>query len=267
MDWILRSKSQFLIGLLGCLLIAAVASGEEPASQSQDYPPQKYAHIWATPRGAFHVLTDEILPTYKPRFEGPLTLPEYYQWKRELSAKYGLDYVVVSAPIFQVGSVDSEVYLDNELDVLANWRLIEKPERTAELYFWGLWVHTFSDLATGAFAQSQGLLSGPNGGGTDPDKDFVALSALFWQDTFKRDYGDFTYRIGHLHASSTWAVLDYLSDDRAFFITETMSSLSGDKLGQQQPRTWRRGSIRCGQLVRIRRFCRRQGKPEETRLR
>lgn len=227
MNWSGCSRSQFLIGLLGCLLMATVANGEEPASQSDTSPPPEYSHIWADPGGKFHILTDEILPTRKPRFDGPLMLPEYHQWKREVSSKYGLDYVVLSAPIFQVGSVDSKVYLDNELDILANWRLVENPERTGELFFWGLWVHTFTDLPTGAFAQSQGLISGPNGGGTDPDRDFVALSALFWQDTFKRDVGDFSFRIGHLHASSTWATLDYLSDDRAFFIAGPMSAPLG----------------------------------------
>jgi hypothetical protein len=50
-----------LIGLLGSLLIATVANGEEPASQ--------------------------------------------------------------------LGSVDSKAYIDNELDLLSNWRFIEKPER------------------------------------------------------------------------------------------------------------------------------------------
>jgi hypothetical protein len=215
------------VGLLGCLLFAAVANGEEPASQSDEPLQQEYAHVWADPGGKFDVLTDDIIPTHKPRFAGPLALPEYHQWKREVSSKYGVDYVVVNAPILQVGSVDSEVYLDNELDVLANWRLVEKPERKSELFFWALWVHTLSDLPTGEFSQSQGLISGPNGGSTDPDKDFVGLSALYWQETFKRDVGDFSFRVGHLHASSTWATVDYLSDDRAYFMMTPLSSPQG----------------------------------------
>jgi carbohydrate-selective porin OprB len=105
--------------------------------------------------------------------------------------------------------------------------LFETPERKGELYFWALWVHTFTDLPTGAFAQSQGLVSAPNGGFTDPDKDFVAISALYWQETFKRDASEFSYRIGHLHASSTWATVDYLSDDRAFFMATPLSSPLG----------------------------------------
>jgi hypothetical protein len=213
--------------LIGCLLISTVANAEEPASRSDSPLLEQYAHVWADPGGRFQILTDEILPTSRPRFEGLLALPEYHQWKRELSSKHGLDYVIVSAPISQVGSVDSKAYVDNEIDVLANWRLIETPERQSELYFWGLWVHTFTDLPTGAFSESQGLISGPNGGGTDPDKDFVGISALFWQETFKREFGDISYRIGHLHASSTWATLDYLSDDRAYFMATPLSSPQG----------------------------------------
>jgi len=223
----LSSRWQIQIGLLGFLLISAVANAEEPASQSDSPLPEKYANVWANPGGKFHLLTDDILPTYRPRFEGLLALPQYHQWKRELSSKHGLDYVVLSAPIFQAGSVDSQDYFDNEIDVLANWRLFETPERTGEVYFWALWVRTFSDLPTGAFAQSQGLLAAPNGGFTDPNKDFVALSALYWQETFKREDGDFSYRIGHIHASSTWAVIDYLSDDRAFFMASPLSSPLG----------------------------------------
>ena len=227
MNWRLCSRSQLLIGLLCCLLVITFTKADEPKSQLDAVGLQKYSHIWAEPGGKFHVLTDDILPVYKPRFEGWLALPEYYQWKRELSAEHGLDYIVLAAPLFQVGSVDSKVYIDHEIDVLANWRLVETAKRKGELFFWALWVHTYSDLPTGAFAASQGLLSGPNGGSTDPDKDFVALSALFWQETFKHDASESLLRFGHLHASSTWATLDYLSDDRSYFISEPLSSLSG----------------------------------------
>ena len=222
-----RFRAFFWTGIICCLLIAVAASAEEPATGSQSNLPEKYAHIWADPRGKFKLLTDDIYPTYKPRFEGPLALPEYHQWKRELSAKHGLDYVIIAAPLYQIGSVDSEDYSDYEIDAVANWRLIETPERQSELFFWGLWIQTFSDQTTGSFQQSQGLLSAPNGAFTDPDKDFLALSALFWQDTFKRKPGEFSYRIGHLHLSSTWATVDYLSDDRSYFISTPLSSPQG----------------------------------------
>ncbi len=229
------------IGLICCLPLAVAISAEEPASDSEpadaataeESPslPEEFAHVWKDPDGRFQLLTDVMGrpfgPAGQPRFTGPLALPEYHQWKRELSAKHGLDYLINIAPLYQVGSVDSKDYFDYEIDAVVNWRLIENPERVGELYFWGLWIDTFSDLTTGKFQQSQGLIAAPNGAFTDPNKDFLAISALFWQDTFKRDSGEFSYRIGHLHLSSTFATVDYLSDDRSYFISTPLSSPQG----------------------------------------
>ncbi len=190
-------------------------SGSSASGQSNFGPPVK----------RFQLLTDEIYATTDHHTSDALSFPNYYEWKRKLSEQHGVDFVVLNTPIFQVGSVGEQGYADNELDVYFQWRAFENERTAGKLFFWGLWVQTFTDLPSGAFAASQGLLSFPNGGATDPGKSVVAPSALWWEQTFFKT--GLTYRLGQLYAASLFGANDHLGDDRATFMNTVLGTNNG----------------------------------------
>jgi porin len=173
----------------------------------------------------YQILTDQIFPTTKHHLSDTLTFPNYYQWKRELSGKHGFDFWILNTPILQFGSTNGKSYLDNELDLFINWRLFETDQTVGRIFFWGLYVQTFTDNPSGAFAASQGLFTFPNGGATDPDQYVVAPSAFWWEQEFKNT--GFTYRMGQLYAASNWGTNSYLGDDRATFMNTALSTNQG----------------------------------------
>jgi porin len=177
------------------------------------------------PIGRFELLTDQIFPTSYHHLSDHLTLPQYYQWKRKLSVDYGLDFWILNTPILQFGTANSQPYLDNELDLFVNWRLFENENTVGSIFFWGLYVQTFTNEPSGAFAASQGLFTFPNGGATDPAQYVVAPSALWWEQTV--DSVGFTYRLFQLYAPSLWGTNKYLGDDRATFMNTTLSNPQG----------------------------------------
>ncbi|MEP2703403.1 MAG: carbohydrate porin [Roseibium sp.] len=174
--------------------------------------------------GRFENLTDNILPTSKHHLSDELSLPEYHQWKRELSVTNGIDFLIQSAPIYQISPTNGKSYLDNELDLYFNWRLFESDRTTGSIFFWGLYVQTFTEAPTGAYASSLGLLTLPNGGATDPNKAAVAPAALWWQQEFN---SGFNFRIGQLLASSLWGANSYLGDDRETFMNSVFAANQG----------------------------------------
>lgn len=176
------------------------------------------------PQGPFRSLTDDIFPTTKPHFGDDLSFTNYYQWKRKISAENGFDFVITNAPIFQVGSNKTKVYFDNELDILAQWRLFENEQTEGKFFFWLQYVQTFSN-PTGKFAASQNLVTLPNAGATDPKQYVIAVSALWWEQSLFG--GHLSYRIGQLYAPSLWATNKYLGDDRITFMNSVLSTSQG----------------------------------------
>lgn len=195
-------------------------------TQVENEPEIPYAtqKLGRPPEGKFRPLTDDIFPTTDPHFGDDLSFKNYYQWKREISAKYGFDFVLLNAPIYQLGSKKSKNYFDNELDFLAQWRLFETDKTEGKFFFWLQYVQTFSQ-PTGRFAASQNLLTLPNAGATDPRQHVVAVSALWWEQSLAE--GHFSYRIGQLYAPSLWGNNKYLGDDRVTFMNSVLSTTQG----------------------------------------
>lgn len=219
------------------VIIAAlfIMSGSAHAQQS------KGEMLLGLPVSKFESLTDDIYATKDHLLTDRLSFHNYYEWKRELSANLGIDYVILNTPIFQAGSVDGEVYADNEFDLYFQWRAFESARSAGKVFFWGLWVQTFTDLPSGAFAQSQGVSSFPNGGATDPDKSVVAPSALWWEQEFKAV--GLNYRVGQLYAASLYGSNVYLGDDRATFMNTI--------LGTNQGTPWSSGNRGLGAMVTL----------------
>jgi len=193
------------------------------------------------PFSNFETLTDQFFPTTMVHLSDRLSFSKYVDWKRRLSSRRGIDYILLNTPIFQVGSEDGETYLDNEMDLYFHWRLIENDRTTGKIYFWGVWVQTFSDLPSIAFARSQGLVTFPNGGRTDPNKSFVAPSSLWWEQTFERI--GVTYRVGQLFAPALWGANKYLGDDRSTFMNTAFST--------DQGAPWSSASRGLGAMARV----------------
>ena len=207
-----QARKLTLLTLLTALLAMSASShGEED--------------LLGPPVSRFDSLTDSIYATSDPLLSDRLSFPENYEWKRELSGNLGFDYVLLNTPLFQAGSVDGKVYGDNELDLFLQWRAFDNTQSAGKIFFWGLWVQTFTDLPSGAFAKSQGLRSFPNGGATDPDKSVVAPSALWWEQEFKPV--GITYRVGQLYAPTLFGSNSYLGDDRATFMNTILSTNQG----------------------------------------
>jgi hypothetical protein len=175
--------------------------------------------------GKFRLLTDDIFPTVKPHLSGALSFEDYYQWKRKLSVDNGLDFLLVNAPIYQFGSNNSESFLDNEMDFFVQKRFLEESNWAGQLFFWGVYVQTFSELPSGQFADSQNLISFPNGGATDPDQSVVAISALWWEQQLASK--KISYRVGQLYAPALWGTNKYLGDDRYSFMNTVLSTNQG----------------------------------------
>lgn len=198
-------------------LVAGVSPAIAQGNLASDIAPQL--------GGAFKVFTQTIFPSSDHHLSDRLAFPELYQYKQRLSARQGIDFAILSAPVFQAGSGGEPNYFDNELDVLFSWRLIENERTTGRIFFYGIWVETFSELTTGAFAKSQGVLTLPNSGGTDPDRRFVSPSALWWEQDFSES--GLRYRVGQLWSTNLWATNDFYGDDRATY----MNSLLGGGAG------------------------------------
>ena len=179
--------------------------------------------------GQFDSLTEQIFPSSAHHLSDQISFTDYYKWKRKLSSRYGIDFALLNTPILQVGSGNgsgnSKAYLDNEMDFYFQWRAFENEQTSAKLFFWGLWVQTFSNLPSAAYSRSQGLFSLPNGGATDPGTSDIAPSALWWEQTFHQT--GLTYRMGQLYAPSIWGSNHYLGDDRATFMNTVMATNQG----------------------------------------
>jgi hypothetical protein len=177
------------------------------------------------PEGRFQAITDKLFPIESTHFGGEIAFPQLSAWERRVSAEHGFDYAFVNAPVFQAGSEGNESYADNEMDLYLQWRLNENSEVASRVFFWGTYVQTFSDKPNGEFSRSQQLLSTTISAGTDPNKDFSAPSALWWEQTFKTS--GTTYRAGQLYATSLWGNNRYTADDREGFMNSVLSSNVG----------------------------------------
>lgn len=226
------SKCLFIIIYLVLIESSLVLASGTEATLTSLGPPVK---------GEFKSLTDELYATQVPLLTNTLSFSDYYQWKRRLSANYGVDFILLNTPIYQISSTTGENYWDNEMDLYFQWRLLENDCTNGHFFFWGLWVQTFSKLASGAYAASQGLSSFPNGGATDPNKSVVAPSALWWEQTIKPI--NLAYRIGQLYAPSLWGANDYLGDDRATFMNTVF--------GTNQGVPWANGSRGLGAMLTV----------------
>jgi len=135
-----------------------------------------------------------------------LSFSGYYQWKRENSVRFGIDFLYSNAPIYQLVSVGDESYSDNSMELYFQWRFFEEKTWSGKIFFWGLYIQTFSDKPTGAFTDSQILLTSPNDGATDPNKAFVSPSALWWEQEVWSNR--LIYRLGQLNARSLWGLIN-----------------------------------------------------------
>ena len=228
--WVIRGT--LMVTLLGALAFSAQAMKDQGTADAALGPPIA---------GRFESLTDQIFSTTMHHLSDRLSFIDYYKWKRNLSASHGIDFAWLNTPILQVGSEDGKTYLDNEMDLYIQWRAFENERTSGKVFFWGLWVQTFTDLPSGAFARSQGLFTLPNGGATDPDKTIVAPSALWWEQSYHTI--GLSYRVGQLYASSLWGSNDYLGDDRAAFMNSA--------LGTNQGGPWASGNRGLGAMAML----------------
>ncbi len=223
---------RFLIPLCWLLAMTAPAFGA-PAEKSAPVDDAAQAEAREAlnqaagelPEGRFELLTEKLFPIERPHLGGEITLKGLSEWERRLSRDRGIDYAFVNVPIGQIGSVGGETYADNEMNLYLQWRPRENATVTSRVFFWGVYQQTFSSLANGAFARSQGLLTGTVSAGTDPKKSFTAPSALWWEQAFHRS--GFTYRAGQLYATSLWGNNRYAADDREGFMNSVLSSNVG----------------------------------------
>jgi len=224
--WLPRFFVCTLILLFGITANVAAQQGRDEIQSAHEEAEQlASADALGLPvKGKFVVLTDQLYDTSSHHISDKLSLPGYYRWKQDLSGDKGVDFVLLNTPIFQIGSDGGESYLDNEMDFYALWRAFEG-DTDGEVFFWGQWVQVGSDMPTKAFSISQGLLTQANSGLTDPDKSFVAPSALWWEQRYKRS--GLSYRAGQLYAASLWGSNDYLGDDRSTFLNTVMSTNQG----------------------------------------
>jgi len=213
--------STSLWAFLACANVIAAETDSPEAIRSLELKEE----VGELPEGRFDRLTDKLFPISRPHMGGDISFKKLSDWERRVSAEQGFDYAFINAPLFQTGSENSENYADNEMNLYLQWRIGGGSQTTSRIFFWGTYVQTFSSLPNGAFSQSQDLITSTISAGTDPDKSFVAPSALWWEQNFF-DQG-FTYRAGQLFANSLWANNRYTADDRQGFMNSVLSSSVG----------------------------------------
>lgn len=177
------------------------------------------------PSARFEVLTTSIFPSSEFHLSDTPWFVDYYEWKKRLSDERGIDFAVLSAPVVQAGSGASDVYADNEVDLLFSWRLFENKGGSGRLFFYGIWVQTLSGKQTGPFASANGVITQPNGGGTEPNQSFVSPSALWWDQNFT-GLG-LRYRVGQLWTTNLYASNTYYGDDRANYMNSILGGGAG----------------------------------------
>lgn len=175
--------------------------------------------------GKFKILTNEIYPTTDHHITDKDLAPGLHTWKQRISGDLGIDFILLSAPIAQAGTVGGATYLDNEVDLYFQWRLFEGDDHYGKFFFWGLWGQTLSSKTTGEFTASQGLITQPNLGGTDPKDYFISPSALWWEQKLRQT--PITFRLGQLYAPALWGSSQHYGDDRETFLNSTVSSTQG----------------------------------------
>lgn len=151
--------------------------------------------------------------------------PGYYRWSKKLLAEHGIDFAILSAPVFQAGTGADTTYADHELDIYLKWQLLDNESTAGHIFFYGIWVQTLSRLPTGAFAQSQGVSTLPNSGGTGPGKSIVIPAALWWEQKFTRS--GLRFRVGQLWATNIWTNNEFYGDDRATYMNSIMGGGAG----------------------------------------
>jgi len=196
-----------------------------PMSASGQTAEEKERMLRNISEGKFQELTATIEPTQKPHLGDTLRFEGLFQWKRRLSREYGLDFVYLNAPVIQWGSESGDVYVDNEMDLLGQWRLFESDRDQGKIVFWGVWLQTFSSLTTNEFAGRQNLLTSPNGGEVDRDRGIAAINSLWWEHSLADNC--FVYRLGQLWLPSLWGSNKYTSDDRLSFMAAVLSGPQG----------------------------------------
>ena len=175
--------------------------------------------------GKFEVLTDGIYPNKDPHFgKGLLPLPDYYNWKRKISAKWGLDYVLTLSPIFQYVPKNGNTTGNVENDLIGNWRIIENEKSKANISFWFLHAYNFTELTTSDFSKQEGLTLETNLGDI-PYQNYVSIMALWWEQSFIEK--KLLFRIGHINSNMVWGNNTYINDDRHSFMNTVSSSQQG----------------------------------------
>ncbi len=175
--------------------------------------------------GKFEQLTDGIFPNTDSHLgKGLFPLPDYYNWKRKLSANTGLDYVITFAPIYQINWQNGNSTANIENDWMGKWRWIENEKSKGNISFWLMHVHNFSSLFTTQFSQKEGLSLDTNYGDI-PYQDYVAIMGLWWEQSFFDD--KLLYRIGHINSNMVWGNNQYINDDRDGFMNSVSASQQG----------------------------------------
>ena len=223
-----RKTTPFLVSLWAFLMsfgVTAAESDSPRAAPETIHSLELKEEVGELPEGRFDRLTDKLFPISRPHFGGDISLKKLSDWERRISSEKGFDYAFINAPLFQAGSENSEHYADNEMNLYLQWRVGEDGQTKSRVFFWGTYLQTFSSLPNGAFSESQNLITGTISAGTDPEKSFVAPSALWWEQNFINQ--GFTYRVGQLYANSMWANNRYTADDRQGFMNSVLSSSVG----------------------------------------
>jgi len=211
-----------LVMIASCAVSAQESAEEQNTTHSSEDNREAMAEL---PEGRFEILTDKFFQVSQPHVSEKISFRGLSDWERRVSGTHGFDYAFVNAPIAQIGSEGGKTYADNEMDLYLQWRINTGSNSEGKLFFWGTYVQTFSSLANGEFSRSQGLITSTISAGTDPDKSFVAPSALWWQQSFNNS--GFLYRTGQLYATSLWGNNKYTFDDREGFMNSVLSSNIG----------------------------------------
>ena len=207
--------------LIACTVLANAGSvsGQGRPSASADpnlniYQPPAF---FANPNINIDVLKSE------PRLD-ICDLPRYQAMKERLSKECGFDYLFAYTPLFQLGEGGRD-YIDAELDFGFIWNLHDNGHSKGNLLTYMLWVQTFSDRPTGAFAKPYGVVTQPNSGGTDPNFGTTQLNVFAWEQQWLDER--ISVRFGQLRYDFFFGTNKYHNDDRYVFLHSVLSGLQG----------------------------------------
>ncbi len=152
---------------------------------------------------------------------GPVTraTDRYFEFKSNAAASTGINWLIESAPQYQVSPDNGwDNTANNETNLIAQWAVLDPNDAgRGNLLVWYQISSTWGGNTTSDFQDDLAVLSPPNGGDTAPGKSRDLAQHIAWEQKFSQDR--WRIQVGKLTSRVLMNLNRYAVSDREDFFT------------------------------------------------